>query len=226
MAKIKLILADNHAVVREGLKALLEKETDIKVAAEAADGDEMMKKLKEIRPDVLVMDVSMPNLAGIKSIQRIREVSEKTETVILTMNQKQDYIREALHAGARGYLLKTSPFEEVLGAIRTAYNNKYFLSAEINADIINKYLKKQTDKLQLSTYDQLTRREQEIFKMVARGATANEIAGRLAISPKTVAKHRTNLMEKLNMKNTASLVRYALELGVVDIDEDNGAGLR
>lgn len=226
MAKIKLMLADNHAVVREGLKALLEKETDIKVAAEAADGDEMMKKLKEIRPDVLVMDVSMPNLAGIKSIQRIREVSEKTETVILTMNQKQDYIREALHAGARGYLLKTSPFEEVLGAIRTAYNNKYFLSAEINADIINKYLKKQTDKLQLSTYDQLTRREQEIFKMVARGATANEIAGRLAISPKTVAKHRTNLMEKLNMKNTASLVRYALELGVVDIDEDNGAGLR
>lgn len=226
MAKIKLMLADNHAVVREGLKALLEKETDIKVAAEAADGDEMMKKLKEIRPDVLIMDVSMPNLAGIKSIQRIKEVSENTETVILTMNQKQDYIREALHAGARGYLLKTSPFEEVLGAIRTAYNNKYFLSAEINADIINKYLKKQTDKLQLSTYDQLTRREQEIFKMVARGATANEIAGRLAISPKTVAKHRTNLMEKLNMKNTASLVRYALELGVVDIDEDNGAGLR
>ncbi|MFP3999512.1 MAG: response regulator [Desulfosalsimonas sp.] len=226
MAKIKLMLADNHAVVREGLKALLEKQTDIKVAAEAANGDEMLKKLKEIRPDVLVMDVSMPNLAGIRSIQRIREISENTQTVILTMNQKKDYIREALHAGARGYLLKTSPFEEVLGAIRTAYNKKYFLSAEINADIINKYLKKQTDKQQLSTYDQLTRREQEIFKLVARGATANEIAGRLAISPKTVAKHRTNLMEKLNMKNTASLVRYALELGVVDIDEDDGAGLR
>lgn len=226
MAKIKLMLADNHAVVREGLKALLEKQTDIKVAAEAANGDEMLKKLKEIRPDVLVMDVSMPNLAGIRSIQRIREISENTQTVILTMNQKKDYIREALHAGARGYLLKTSPFEEVLGAIRTAYNKKYFLSAEINADIINKYLKKQTDKQQLSTYDQLTRREQEIFKLVARGATANEIAGRLAISPKTVAKHRTNLMEKLNMKNTASLVRYALELGVVDIDEDDIAGLR
>ncbi|MFW6052274.1 MAG: response regulator [Desulfosalsimonas sp.] len=226
MAKIKLMLADNHTVVREGLKALLERQTDIKVAAEAADGNELMGKLKEAKPDVLLLDVSMPNLAEAGTIERIRQTSKNTEVIILTMHQKQDYIRKALHAGARGYLLKTSPFEEVLTAIRTASNHQYFLSAEINADIINKYLKKDTGKPESGSYDQLTRREQEIFRMLAEGATANEMAGRLAISPKTVAKHRTNLMEKLNMKNTASLVRYALELGVVDPEEKTVTGLR
>ncbi|MCF8110271.1 MAG: response regulator transcription factor [Desulfobacteraceae bacterium] len=226
MAKIKLMLADNHAVVREGLKALLERQADIKVAAEAADGDELTKKLKEARPDVLLLDVSMPDLGEAGAIERIKQASKNTEVVILTMHQKQDYIRKALHAGARGYLLKTSPFEEVLGAIHTAAEKKYFLSAEINADIINKYLKKDATTPDPRTYDQLTKREQEIFRMIAEGATANEIAGRLAISPKTVAKHRTNLMEKLNMKNTASLVRYALQLGVVDPEEKTVTGLR
>lgn len=220
MPKIKLMLADNHTVVREGLKAILEKEPEIKVAAEAEDGDQMMEKLREIRPDVLLMDVSMPNLAGVDSIRRIKEISENTGVVILTMYQKQGYIRETLHAGAMGYILKTSPFEEVLGAVRSAYNNKYFLSAEINADIIHNYLRKETEQPYLNSYEQLTRREQQIFKMMAEGATANEIGGRLLISPKTVAKHRTNLMEKLNLKNTAALVRYALRLGVIDPEED------
>ncbi len=224
MAKIKLMLADNHAMAREGLKALLEKETDIRIASEAADGKEMMEKLKEIRPEVLLMDVSLPDLAGIESIRRVKQISENTEVVILTMQQKQTYIREALHAGAMGYLLKTSPFEEVLGAIRSAHHKQYFLSAEINADIINNYLQKESERPFLSSFDQLTRREQQIFKMMAEGATANEIAGRLSISPKTVAKHRTNLMEKLNLRNTAALVRYALQLGVVGMEEDMHAG--
>ncbi|MCF8023868.1 MAG: response regulator transcription factor [Desulfobacteraceae bacterium] len=225
MAKIKLMLADHHTVVREGLKALLDRKADIKVAAEAEDNDEMWEKLKDIKPDVLIIDVFLPNLAGIEFIGQIREISENTKVVILTMYQKQDDIRQVLHAGAKGYLLKTSPFEEVMGAIRSAYRNKYFLSAEINADIIHSYLEKKTEQPHLNSYEQLTRREQQIFKMLAEGATANEIGGRLSISPKTVAKHRTNLMEKLNMKNTSSLVRYAIELGVIDPNKTDSSNL-
>ncbi|MFW5975583.1 MAG: response regulator [Desulfosalsimonas sp.] len=220
MAKIKLMIADNHILVREGLKALLGKESGIRVAAEASDGDEMMKKIRETRPDVVLMEISMPKLQAVEAICKIREISENTKVVILTMHQKQDYIREALNAGAMGYLLKTSRFEEVLAAIRAAYDNNYFLSTEINADIINNYLQKETRKPFMSTYDQLTRREQQIFRMVAEGATVNEIGDRLSISPKTVAKHRTNLMEKLNMKNTASMVRYALQLRIINPEDD------
>ncbi|MFP4255591.1 MAG: response regulator [Desulfobacterales bacterium] len=220
MAKIKLMIADNHILVREGLKALLGKESGIRVAAEASDGDEMMKKIRETRPDVVLMEISMPELQAVEAICKIREISENTKVVILTMHQKQDYIREALNAGAMGYLLKTSRFEEVLAAIRAAYDNNYFLSTEINADIINNYLQKETRKPFMSTYDQLTRREQQIFRMVAEGATVNEIGDRLSISPKTVAKHRTNLMEKLNMKNTASMVRYALQLRIINPEDD------
>lgn len=213
------MIADNHAVVREGLKALLDNEADIKITAEASEGKEMTKKVKDLGPDILIVDVSMPNLAG---VEFIKELSKTTKVIILTMYQQQEYIREALHAGAMGYLLKTSSSEEVMNAIRSAYRGKYFLSAEINADIINNYLKKETDQPYLSSYEQLTRREQQIFKMMAEGSTANEIGGRLGISPKTVAKHRTNLMEKLNMKNTAGLVRYALRLGIVDMEKVSG----
>lgn len=219
MAKIKLMLADNHAMIREGLKTLMEKESDVKLAAETGDGIEMLEKVKESKPDVVLMDISMPGLSGIDSIRKIKEASGKTEVVILTMYQKRGYIREALHAGAMGYLLKTSPLEEVLGAVRSASSKKYFLSAEINADIIHNYLQKDTVEPFLSKYDTLTKREQAIFRMMAEGATANEIAGRLSISPKTVAKHRTNLMEKMEMKNTATLVRYALQTGIINAEE-------
>ncbi|MFW6081732.1 MAG: response regulator [Desulfosalsimonas sp.] len=220
MSKIKVMIADNHLLTREGLKALLGQEPDISVAAEASDGEEMMIKIRERKPDVVLMEALMPKLDAVKAIGDIRQISEKTGVVILTMYQKHGYIRDSLHAGAMGYLLKTSPFEEVLAAIRSASENKYFLSAEINADIINNYLQKETRRPYMSSYDKLTRREQQIFRMIAEGATANEIGGRLSISPKTVAKHRTNLMEKLSMKNTAALVRYALQLGIVEPEDD------
>ncbi|MFP3979987.1 MAG: response regulator [Desulfobacterales bacterium] len=222
MAKIKLMLADNHTAVREGLKALFEKVTDIKVTAEADDGIQTLEKVKSTKPEVLVMDISMPGLTGIEAIGQIKQASENTEIIILSMIQRREYIREALHAGAMGYLLKTSPFAEVLGAVRSAYQKNYYLSSEINADIIHNYLKKNSAEPFLSRLNQLTRREHIVFRMMAEGRTPNEIAGRLAISPKTVAKHRTNLMEKLAVKNTATLVRYALQTGVVDIHDPEG----
>lgn len=222
MPKIKLMLADNQLVVREGLKALLENEPDIKVVAEAGSGAEAMERIRDAKPDVLLVDLSMPHISGVDGIRMLREASEKTRIVILSMYQKRAYIREALHAGAIGYLLKTSPFEEVLSAVRAAYQQKYFLSSEINADIIDNYLKKESVEPFLSKYDLLTKREQQIFRMMAEGNTTNDIAGALSVSPKTVAKHRTNLMEKLEMKNTATLVRYALQIGVINAERQSG----
>ncbi|MGM0453712.1 MAG: response regulator [Thermodesulfobacteriota bacterium] len=220
MAKTKVLLADHNLVVREGVRCLLEKESDIEIAGECSDGEETLDRVKAKKPDVVLLDFAMPKLNGIDAIRKIKEASNKTEIVILTGYQKRTSIREALNAGVSGYLLKTSAISDVIAAIRAAKAKKYFLSPEINADIIDTYLRKDGAKPQAGKYDQLTRREQEIFRMMAEGRTTNEIADALVISPKTVAKHRTNLMEKLEMKNTATLVRYAMSLGVVSPDAD------
>lgn len=220
MAKTKILLADHHLVVREGLRCLLEKENDVEIVGECSNGAETIDRVKSKKPDVLLLDLSMPQLNGIDAVRQIKEASGKTEIVILTGHQKRSNIREALNAGVSGYLLKTSAISDVLAAVRAAKDKKYFLSPEINADIIDTYLRKDSAKPKAGKYDQLTKREQTIFRMMAEGKTTNEIADALVISPKTVAKHRTNLMEKLEMKNTATLVRYAMSLGVVSPDEE------
>ncbi len=224
MAKIKILLADNHVVVREGLRRLLDAESDFNVVGEADDGVETLDRVKSLKPDIVIMDISMPRLSGIDAIRLIKEASKSAEIIILTMYQKRSYIREALHVGALGYMLKTSSFAEVTAAIRTVHRKKYFLSSEINADIIDNYLKKETVEPFLSKYDLLTRREQQVFRMMAEGNTTIEIAELLCISPKTVAKHRTNLMEKLQLKNTAALVRYAMKIGIIEPEDDPKPG--
>ncbi len=216
MSKIKVLLADNHTVAREGLRSLLENEPDIGTIYETGDNTGMFEQVKSKTPDVVVMDLSMSNGPGIDAIRMIRETSKKCKIVILTMNQKRSLIREVLNAGVSGYLLKTNSVTDVLTAIRAVHGNKYYLSPEVNADIIDSYLKKESIEPLANRYDLLTRREQHVFRLMAEGNTTTEIAGLLTISPKTVAKHRTNLMEKLEMKNTATLVRYAIQIGVVE----------
>lgn len=225
MAKIKLMLADHQKLVREGLTALLEKEPDIKIMAEAGDWQQSMERIKSTKPDVLLLDLSMPGLSGRDGLLQIKKLSENTRVVILTMHQNRTYIRETLHAGAVGYLLKTSPYEEILAAVRAAAEHKYFLSSEINADIIDNYLHRETTEPFGSKYDLLTKREKQVFRLMAGGNTTNDIAMMLSVSPKTVAKHRTNLMEKLEMKNMATLVRYAMQTGIVDTEDGAWEGL-
>lgn len=225
MAKIKLMLADHQKLVREGLTALLEKEPDIKIMAEAGDWPQSMERIKSTKPDVLLLDLSMPGLSGRDGLLQIKKLSENTRVVILTMHQNRTYIRETLHAGAVGYLLKTSPYEEILAAVRAAAEHKYFLSSEINADIIDNYLHRETTEPFGSKYDLLTKREKQVFRLMAGGNTTNDIAMMLSVSPKTVAKHRTNLMEKLEMKNMATLVRYAMQTGIVDTEDGAWEGL-
>lgn len=219
MTKIKVLLADNHMIVREGLRALLSNEPGIDIVGEAGDGAETMSLVKSAKPDIVMMDITLPGLPGIDAVRTIKEASGKTEIIILTTSQRRSYIREALHSGARGYLLKTNSFAEVIAAIRTVHRKRYFLSSEINADIIDSFLNKVSAEPFQSKYDLLTRREQQVFRLIAESRSTIEIAELLNISPKTVAKHRMNLMEKLQLKNTAKLVRYALQIGMVEPEE-------
>ncbi len=218
MAKTKLILADHHVLDRQALRCLLEKETDIEILGESGDGEQLLEKIKSKKPDVVLLDISMPKLNGADAIHRIKEISSRIEIVVLTDSRKKTTIHEALNAGVSGYLLKTGTITDLLSAIRAAKEKKYFLSPEINTDIIDTYLGRGGAASKTGRYEQLTKSEKRVFRLIAEGNTTNEIAEELAISPKTVAKHRMNLMEKLETKNTATLVRYAVAIGVVSVD--------
>ncbi|MFW6081731.1 MAG: LuxR C-terminal-related transcriptional regulator [Desulfosalsimonas sp.] len=214
--KIKVMLVDNQLVVRQGLKALLSGQPDMEVAGEASDGEEALDKIRKIRPDLVVVEPAVPGFEDIKVIERYIEAAGGGQVMVLTTKKGSRNVRDSLQAGARGYVLKTASFEEITTAIRTIHNKGYHLSPEISAEIINTFVKKKDKEAETSRYEQLSRREKQVFQMIAEGAATGEIAGSLRISPKTVAKHRMSIMEKLMLKNTASLVRYAARIGVID----------
>ncbi len=214
--KIKVQLADNQLVVRQGLSLLLSKERDIDIVAETTDGIETVEMVKKIKPDVVLIESMLPRLAGIDAIRMIKEARKETEVVVLTTPQKKAHVRDALQVGALGYVLKTSSITEVLSAIRAAYRKGYYLSPEISADIIDNFVKKKGVESDSGGYGRLSKRERQVFRLIAEGNTTDEIAELLTISPKTVAKHRMNIMEKMDLKNIALLVRYAVKIGVID----------
>ncbi len=214
--KIKLHLADNQIVVRQGINALLSKEKDIEIVAETADGMDTVETVKKVKPDIVLLEPALPRMAGVDLVRMVKEANAETEVVVLTAPQKKAHVRDALQVGALGYVLKTSSIAEVLSAIRAAYQKGYYLSPEISADIIDTFVKKRGVESETSGYGKISRRERQVFRMIAEGATTDEIAEALEISPKTVAKHRMNIMEKMELKNVATLVRYAVKIGVVD----------
>lgn len=214
--KIKVQLADNQIVVRQGLNNLLSKERDIEVIAETADGMETVDMVKQVKPDVVLIESMLPSLAGIDAIRMIKEARPETEVVVLTTPQKKTHVRDALQVGALGYVLKTSSITEVLAAIHAAHRKGYYLSPEISADIIDNFVKKRGEESDTGGYGRLSKRERQVFRLIAEGSTTDEIADELDISPKTVAKHRMNIMEKMDLKNVALLVRYAVKIGVID----------
>ncbi len=214
--KIKLQLADNQIVVRQGINALLSKEKDIEIVAETADGMDTVETVKKVKPDIVLLEPALPRMAGVDLVRMVKEANAETEVVVLTAPQKKAHVRDALQVGALGYVLKTSSIAEVLAAVRAAYQKGYYLSPEISADIIDTFVKKRGVESETSGYGKISRRERQVFRMIAEGATTDEIAEALEISPKTVAKHRMNIMEKMELKNVATLVRYAVKIGVVD----------
>lgn len=214
--KIKVLLADNQIIVRQGINSLLAKEKDIEIAAETADGRETVETVKKLKPDVVLLEPALPGMAGVDLVRMVKEANSETEVVVLTTPQKKAHVRDALQVGALGYVLKTGTITEVVAAIRTAYQKGYYLSPEISADIIDTFVKKRGVESETTGYGKISKRERQVFRLIAEGSTTDEIAEALGISPKTVAKHRMNIMEKMELKNVASLVRYAVKIGVID----------
>jgi DNA-binding NarL/FixJ family response regulator len=205
---IRVLLAEDHVLVRQGLRALLEQE-GIAVIGEASDGHEALKIAQKQHPDVAVLDISMPHLNGIETTRRLREASPQTKTVLLTMHTEDLYVLEAMQAGAVGYVLKTDPVQHFIQAIRDVLQGEVYLSPRISRVVVTAYLSKAS-----LPPDPLTSREREVLQLVAEGKTTKEIAWCLGLSVKTVESHRIKLMHKLDIHETATLVRYAIRRGL------------
>jgi DNA-binding NarL/FixJ family response regulator len=216
---IRVVLADDHHLVRGGIRALLERADDIEVVGEAANGQQAVELAQQLAPDVLVMDIAMPRLDGIQAAERIRALGLDARVVILSMHADETLVRQALRAGASGYLLKSSVTEEMLVALRAAMRGEVYLSPAISTTLVSEFLNLETDSEKRSPFDQLTPREREVLQLVAEGHTNAAIASMMNISVRTVEKHRSSLMSKLDVRDLAGLVRAAIKHGLVFLDE-------
>lgn len=219
MSKISLILADDHAVVRSGLRMLLEAQPDMRIVAEVESGKEAVEKVESLRPNVILMDIQMPGVSGIEATKEIRRIAPDTAVLALTMHEDDQYFFEMLNAGASGYVPKRAAPDELLTAIRTVARGEVFLYPSLATRLVQDYLKRDEEDEQNQVYDELTPREQEVLVLIAEGLTNAEIGEKLVISTKTVDRHRENIMRKLNMHSRIDLVKYAIKRGLIDLDE-------
>jgi DNA-binding NarL/FixJ family response regulator len=204
-------LADDHTVVRHGVRMILTAEEDLEVVGEAANGREAVSEAERLQPDVVVMDVTMPELNGIEATRRIGEVAPRSRVLALSMHKDSVYVREILRAGARGYLLKDSPEGDLVNAVRAVARGEGFLSSGVAEAVLSDYRRHVTDPIDL-----LTSREREVLQLIAEGKTNKDIATALNLSVYTVEAHRGRIMEKLNLHSSGELVRFALRKGLID----------
>lgn len=216
--EIKVFLADDHAVVRDGLRSLLEAEKDISVIGGAADGRKTVRQVQKLRPDVVVMDIAMPELNGIEATEQILETCPPTRVLILSMHSSKEHIFRALQAGAQGYLLKESAGQEVVKAVRTVHSGTRYLSQRITETVIDDYMHQCQAASAPSPLKRLSSREREILQLVAEGKSSAEIAETLYLSPKTVETYRSRLMRKLGVSDLPGLVKFAIRHGVTALD--------
>ena len=209
--KIRVLLADDHAVVRRGFRMILDSQADLEVIGEVANGREAVASAAELQPDVIVMDVTMPELNGIEATRRIAEVAPRARVLALSMHKDAVYVREILRAGAKGYLLKDSEEGDLIAAVRSVARGEGFLSPGVSDAVLTDYRKHVTNALDL-----LTSREREVLQHIAEGKTNKEIATSLNLSVYTVEAHRGRLMEKLNLHSSGELVRFAVRNGLID----------
>ena len=213
--KHRIVIAEDHTILREGLRALLSSDPDLEVAGEARDGQEAIRSVEKFKPHLILMDLSMPRMNGLDAIREIKKKAPEIKILILTVHKSDEYIQAALEAGANGYVLKDSSHSELSLAIRNVLEGKYFISAEISGKIIGGYLQGKKSSKPTTTWETLTQREKSILKLIAEGYKNKEIADFLCISVKTVEKHRANLMQKLDIHNISDLTALAIEKGLI-----------
>jgi len=208
---IKILLADDHTIVRQGLKLILSSQPDLEVVGEAANGKEAVEQAQKLRPDIVLLDVAMPELNGIEATRRMMEENPRLRILVLSMHKEAVYVREILKAGARGYLLKDVIDTELLNAVRSVARGDGYISPAVSGALLSDYRQNITDPADL-----LTKREREVLQLIAEGKTNKEVATQLNLSVYTVDSHRAKVMEKLNLHSTGELVRFAIKHGLAD----------
>ncbi len=211
MATFRIVLTDDHTLIRSGLREVIEQKADLKVVGEAADGFQVLDLLKKLKADLVILDISMPNMRGIEAATKIKAMHPTVKILILTMHKDKEYLQQALSMGVDGYLLKEDPPAELFSAIEKIRRGKFYVSPSLTGDLLNIIEETRGG----SNKSNLTNREIEILRLIARGKSSNEIAKDLLVSIHTVERHRANIKTKLNLKRTADLVRYAIEKGYI-----------
>jgi two-component system, NarL family, response regulator NreC len=215
MRKLRILLGDDHTLVRQGLRKILEECADWEVVAETSDGREAVRQALALKPDVAILDIGMPMMNGIEATRQIVRRSDTIRVLILSMHSNEAYIIQALKAGARGYLLKDSADVDLVRAVASVAAGKSFFSPAVSKVMLDDYVRHLSDKGIVDRYESLSEREREIFQLIAEGHSNKEIADLLSVSPATVETHRAHILQKLDVHNTAELVLYAVRRGIV-----------
>jgi len=210
-----ILLADDHALVRQGLRMLLEAEPDLRVVGEAGDGNEALRLAEKLHPDLLIVDVMMPGLGGLEAARQARSRSPQTKVIVLSMHENEAYVVEALRAGVSAYVLKKATSSDLIHAVRRVLEGGLYLSPPLDERAIAAYARN-AQTARLDPYESLTARERQVLGLAAEGLTSPQIAERLSLSPRTAEMHRANLMKKLDLKNQSELVRFAIKRGILD----------
>ena len=213
--KLSIVIAEDHTILREGLRALLSSHSDFDIVGEAEDGRDAIRCVEKLEPDLVLMDLSMPRMGGISAITDIKKRYPKIKIIALTVHKTEEYILAALQAGADGYILKDATHNELIMAIKSVIDNRQYLSPGVSEKVIQGYLEGKKTLKSDSSWDTLSQREKEVLKLIAEGYKNKEIAEFLCVSLKTVEKHRANLMKKLDLHNAAALTAFAMQKGMV-----------
>ena len=213
--KIRVYIADDHAIIRDGLRALLEARDDIEVVGDAGDGRQAVAEIRSVRPDVVLMDISMPQMNGIEAAALVRDAAPQARVIMLSMHATSEHLFRALQAGARGYVLKNSAGGELVDAVRAVHAGKRYFSAKIADLLVDGYVR---DERPTSPMQDLSARERQILQLIAEGGTSAEVARTLSLSPKTVETYRSRLMQKLGVKNLPELIKFAIQNRLIPLE--------
>ena len=217
MSPIRVFVVDDHTLIRQGIVGLLESQPDIEVVGQAGNGREAVASFEAVSPDVVLMDIAMPGISGLTATREMKERRPDVRVLILTIHDREDYLFQALRAGASGYVLKGADVQDLLAAVRTAYRGEIYLYPSVTSTLVADYLRRARGGEDRAIYDGLSDREREILHLIAQGKTGPEIAAELFLSPHTVQSHRDHIMAKLDLHSKAALIKYAVAKGLIEL---------